>query len=189
MSYFLHPTAFAEKGSLIGDNTKIWHYAVVRNGAKVGDDCVLGQNVYIAPDAVVGNKVHLQNNVSVFGGVTLEDCVFCGPNVTFTNVKAPRCEYPKKGSYDATLVKRGASIGAGSIIVCKTIIGSYAMIAAGSVVTKDVPDYALVMGSPARFCGWRCRCGSPISVESPVCSCGLKYKFSQNGLCCEKEGA
>ncbi len=182
MAYTLHATACVEEHAEIGDGTQIWHHAVVRSGAKIGAACSLGQNAYIAPGAVLGDRVRLQNNVSVFKGVTLEDDVFCGPNMTFTNVLFPRCQFPKQsGEYEKTLIKRGASLGAGCIIIAGITVGSYAMIGAGAVVTKDVPNHALVMGVPARLRGWLCRCGRPISVAVPCCSCGCRYKFTQTG--------
>lgn len=182
MAYAIHATACVEDNVEIGDGTRIWHNAVVHSGAKIGENCSLGQNTYIASGAVLGNKVRLQNNVSVFNGVTLEDAVFCGPNVTFTNVLFPRCEFPKQpDEYVKTLIKHGASLGAGCVIIAGVTVGSYAMIAAGTVVTKDVPNHALVMGVPARLRGWICRCGKPISVASPSCSCGCRYRFSQTG--------
>ena len=182
MAYKLHATACVEEDAQIGDKTQIWHHAVVRSGAKIGENCSLGQNTYVAPGAVLGDRVRLQNNVSVFGGVTLEDDVFCGPNATFTNVLYPRCEYPRQpDEYEKTLVRQGASLGAGCIILAGVTVGSHAMVGAGSVVTKDVPNHALVMGVPARLRGWLCRCGKPISVSSPLCQCGCRYKFSQTG--------
>ena len=182
MAYMLHATACVEDDVEIGGGTQVWHYAVVRRGAKIGENCSLGQNAHIAPGAVIGDRVRLQNNVSVFNGVTLEDDVFCGPNVTFTNVLYPRCAYPKQpDEYEKTLIKCGASLGAGCVILAGVTVGSHAMVGAGSVVTKDVPNNALVMGVPARLRGWLCRCGKPISVSSPVCRCGCRYKFSQTG--------
>lgn len=182
MAYKLHATACVEENVEIGAGTQIWHHAVVRSGAKIGENCSLGQNTYIAPGAVVGNRVRLQNNVSVFSGVTLEDDVFCGPNATFTNVLFPRCEFPRlPDEYEKTLIKRGASLGAGCVIIAGVTVGRYAMVAAGAVVTKDVPNHALVMGVPARLRGWLCRCGRSISVSHPSCSCGCRYKFSQTG--------
>lgn len=182
MTYMLHSTACVEENTEIGDGTQIWHHAVVRGGAKIGDNCSLGQNTYVSPGAVIGNRVRLQNNVSVFNGVTLEDNVFCGPNVTFTNVLVPRSEFPKlPNQYEKTLIKQGATLGAGCIILCGVTIGSYALVAAGAVVTNDVPNHALVMGVPARLRGWLCRCGNTISASCPTCSCGCHYRFSQNG--------
>lgn len=189
MTYMLHATACVEEDAEIGEGTKIWHHAVVRSGAKIGDSCSLGQNTYIASGAVIGNRVRLQNNVSVFDGVTLEDDVFCGPNVTFTNVLFPRCEYPKlTGDYEKTLVEHGATLGAGCIIIAGVTIGKYAMIAAGAVVTNDVPNHALVIGAPARLRGWLCKCGKAISSSCPTCSCGCRYKFSQVGPVLESDG-
>lgn len=182
MCYKLHSTACIEEDAEIGGGTQIWHHAVVRRGAKIGENCSLGQNTYIASGAVLGDRVRLQNNVSVYDGVTLEDDVFCGPNATFTNVLYPRCEYPKlSAEYQKTLIKRGASLGAGCVIIAGVTVGRYALVGAGSVVTADVPNHALVVGSPARLRGWICCCGKPISVLFPVCRCGRRYKFSQSG--------
>lgn len=189
MTYSLHATACVEENAQIGEGTKIWHHAVVRSGAIIGNNCSLGQNTYIAPGAVLGSRVKLQNNVSIYDGVTLEDDVFCGPNATFTNVLFPRCAYPKFPlEYEKTLVKHGASLGAGCIILAGVTVGSYSLVAAGAVVTNDVPNHALVVGVPARLRGWLCRCGSSISSSSPVCSCGLRYKFCQAGPVLESDG-
>lgn len=189
MTYMLHSTACVEENAEIGDGTQIWHHAVVRDGAQIGDNCTLGQNTYVAPGAVIGNRVRLQNNVSVFDGVTLEDDVFCGPNVTFTNVLFPRSEFPKLPSqYEKTLIKCGATLGAGCIIIGGVTVGNYAMVGAGAVVTYDVPNHALVIGVPARLRGWLCRCGNAISSSCPTCSCGCHYRFSQNGPVLESGG-
>ena len=189
MAYSLHATACVEENAEIGEGTKIWHHAVVRSGAKIGECCSLGQNTYVAPGAVLGNRVKLQNNISVYDGVTLEDDVFCGPNVTFTNVLFPRSQYPKTpAQYEKTHIGKGATLGAGCIIVAGITIGSYAMVAAGAVVTNDVPNHALVIGIPARLRGWLCRCGQAISSASPECSCGCRYKFSHEGPVLEREG-
>ncbi|MGV8081459.1 MAG: Gfo/Idh/MocA family oxidoreductase [Syntrophales bacterium] len=169
--YFVHKTAIAEPGAVIGKGTKIWHFSKVQAGASIGEDCNIGQNVVVGPGAVIGNRCKIQNNVSVYPGVTLEDGVFCGPSMVFTNVYNPRAEIPRMDEARSTLVKRGATIGANATIVCGHTIGRYAFVGAGAVVTKDVPDHALVVGNPARRIGWMCRCGERLNEElvCPVC--------------------
>lgn len=154
MAYFVHESSYVDENVQIGDGTRIWHFCHIQSGASIGEGCSLGQNVNIAEAVRVGNGVRIQNNVSVYQGVTIEDGVFLGPSCVFTNDLTPRARYPKgKDHYRQTLVREGASIGANATIVCGHTIGRYAMVAAGSVVTKDIPDYALVMGVPARICG------------------------------------
>ncbi len=154
MDYFVHESSYVDEGAVIGTGTKIWHFCHIQSGAKIGNDCSLGQNVNVAGGAVIGNRCKLQNNVSVYEGVVLEDGVFCGPSCVFTNDLTPRAEYPKgRENYKRTTVKKGASIGANATVVCGHTIGSYAMVAAGAVVTFDVPDHALVAGIPARVVG------------------------------------
>jgi UDP-2-acetamido-3-amino-2,3-dideoxy-glucuronate N-acetyltransferase len=169
--YFVHGTAIAEPGAVIGKGTKIWHFSKIQAGARIGEDCNIGQNVVVGPGAVVGNRCKIQNNVSVYPGVTLEDGVFCGPSMVFTNVYNPRAEIPRMDEARPTLVKRGATIGANATIVCGHAIGRYAFVGAGAVVTKDVPDHALVVGNPARQIGWMCRCGERLNADRvcPVC--------------------
>ncbi len=180
MSYFVHPTAVIDPGAEIGEGTKIWHFSHVMSGAKIGKNCVLGQNCFVGPDAVLGNGVKLENNVSVYTYVTLEDNVFVGPSAVFTNDINPRAPYRKgpKG-WIPTLVKHGASIGANATIVCGVTIGRWAFIGAGAVVTKDVPDYAIVAGVPAKIIGWMCECGAKLNFDSngdATCSkCNRKY--------------
>jgi len=157
--YFAHPTATIDAGCDIGEGTKIWHYSHVMPGARIGRGCSLGQNVFVARDVSIGDNVKIQNNVSLYEGVVLEDDVFCGPSMVFTNVLNPRSHVSRKNEYRATLVQRGATIGANATVVCGHIIGRYAFVAAGAVVTHDVPAYALVLGSPARVAGWMCACG------------------------------
>jgi UDP-2-acetamido-3-amino-2,3-dideoxy-glucuronate N-acetyltransferase len=182
MSVLIHPSACVEPGASIGDNTRIWHHAVVRSGAVIGRFCTLGQNVYIAGGAVVGDNVKIQNNVSVFDGVTLEEGVFCGPGATFTNVLFPRSGFPcEKSRYVPTLVRRGASLGAGSILIAGITVGVGAMVAAGAVVTCGVPARALMMGIPARQAGWVCDCGRRLP-EDFVCLCGRSYGLQEDGL-------
>ena len=154
MDYFVHESSFVDEGARVGAGTKIWHFCHIQSGAVIGENCSLGQNVNVAGGAVIGNRCKLQNNVSVYDGVILEDGVFCGPSCVFTNDLTPRAEYPKgKENYKKTIVKKGASIGANATIVCGHTVGSYAMIAAGAVVTFDIPDFALVAGIPARIVG------------------------------------
>ena len=153
--YFLHKSSYVDENVKIGKDTKIWHFSHIQSGAIIGQKCSIGQNVNIANNVQVGNYVKIQNNVSVYEGVELEDYVFCGPSMVFTNIKLPRSEFPQKGNdyYIKTLVKKSASIGANSTIICGITIGEYAIIGAGSVVTKDVPPYTLVLGNPARIVG------------------------------------
>lgn len=153
-NYFVHESSYIDDGVTIGDGTKIWHFCHVQEGAEIGANCVLGQNVNISNHVKIGNGVKIQNNVSVYEGVELEDDVFCGPSCVFTNDLTPRAAYPKgRENYKKTLVKKGASIGANATIVCGHTVGRYAMVAAGAVVTQDVPDYCLVKGVPAKVCG------------------------------------
>ena len=153
--YFVHDSSYIDKNVNIGKGTKIWHFSHIQSGAVVGKKCRIGQNVNIANNVKIGNHVKIQNNVSVYEGVELEDYVFCGPSMVFTNIKVPRSEFPQKGSefYAKTLVKKSASIGANATILCGITIGEYAMIGSGAVVTKDVPPYALVVGNPGRIIG------------------------------------
>lgn len=154
MDYFVHESSYIDEKVLIGTGTKIWHFCHIQGGAKIGMNCSLGQNVNVASNVVIGNDVKIQNNVSIYEGVELEDGVFCGPSCVFTNDLTPRARYPKgRENYKKTLVKEGASIGANATIICGHTIGKFAMVAAGAVVTKDVPDYALVAGVPAQVIG------------------------------------
>jgi UDP-2-acetamido-3-amino-2,3-dideoxy-glucuronate N-acetyltransferase len=167
MNHYLHPTAIVDDGAQIGTGTKIWHWVHICNTAKIGDNCVLGQNVFIGNQVQIGNGVKIQNNVSVYHGVTLADDVFCGPSVVFTNVINPRSFIDRKPAFQPTLVNQGATIGANATILCGNTIGRYALIGAGSVVTKEVRDYALMIGNPAQQIGWICRCGIKLtSLES-----------------------
>ncbi|MEG1849123.1 MAG: DapH/DapD/GlmU-related protein [Oscillospiraceae bacterium] len=182
MSYTMHESAYVDQNAVIGDNTKIWHNSVVRAGAQIGRDCVLGQNIHVASTAQIGNGVRIQNNVSVFDGVILEDFVFCGPGVLFTNVLFPRSQFPRAPEeYRPTRIRHGATLGAGSIIIAGVEIGEYAFVAAGAVVTHDVPDHAAVMGMPARQTGWACDCGLPLD-QALNCSCGRSYRIGEHGL-------
>ena len=177
-NYFVHESSYVDEGVSIGSETKIWHFCHIHSGAKIGERCVMGQNVNIGNCVAIGNGVKIQNNVSVYEGVTLEDYVFCGPGATFTNDLTPRAEFPKKGKYVATLVKRGASIGANATVVCGNTIGKSALIGSGAVVTKDVPDYAIAVGNPARVIGHACQCGEKLMFigEQAVCRCGKNYR-------------
>jgi len=189
-NYFVHESSYVDEPCEIGDGTKIWHFCHVMKGSKIGRDCNIGQNVVISPAVVLGNNVKIQNNVSVYTGVELEDDVFCGPSMVFTNVVNPRSHVPRKNEYRRTLVRRGASIGANATIVCGHTIGRYAFIGAGAVVTKDVPDFALVLGNPARISGWVCLCGVRLDLESRLSegtavqceACGETYTASGGQL-------
>ena len=153
--YFVHESSYVDNGVSIGNNSKIWHFSHIQNGSQIGENCSIGQNVNIGNNVKIGNGVKIQNNVSVYEGVELEDYVFCGPSMVFTNVKLPRSEFPQRGSefYSKTIVKKSASIGANATIVCGVTIGKYALIGSGAVVTKDVPAFALVVGNPGRVVG------------------------------------
>ncbi len=182
--FFVHPTSFVDEGCQIGDDTQIWHFCHVMRGARIGRKCILGQNVFVGADVSIGDGVKIQNNVSVYKGVTLEDHVFCGPSVVFTNVVNPRSEIERKEEFRPTLVRKGATLGANSTIVCGHTIGRYAMVGAGAVVTRDVPDFGLVVGAPARQVGWVCRCGSRLVSGNGVwrCpACGTAYSAAGQG--------
>jgi len=181
--YTKHESAIVDQGAKIGSGTKIWHWTHVSGRAEIGRNCSLGQNVYVGA-AKIGNNVKIQNNVSVYDAVVLEDDVFCGPSMVFTNVINPRSHILRKHEYRPTLVRRGATIGANAVIVCGHVVGLYAMVGAGSVVTKDVADFALVTGNPARRAGWVCQCGLRLRVEtcSTSCgSCGWSYEVTDSG--------
>jgi len=179
LPYFVHESSYVDEGCRIGAGTKIWHFSHIMSGAVIGERCNIGQNVVISPDVVLGNNVKVQNNVSIYTGVILEDDVFCGPSMVFTNVVNPRSAVSRKDEYRETLVKRGASIGANSTIVCGHTIGAYAFIGAGAVVTKDIPDYALIVGNPGRVSGWMCECGVKLasgSAPPKEATCGACQK-------------
>jgi len=186
--YFVHETAIAEPGAVIGKGTKIWHFSKIQAGASIGEGCNIGQNVVVGPGAVVGNRCKIQNNISVYTGVTLEDGVFCGPSMVFTNVYNPRAEISKMDEARPTLLKRGATIGANATIVCGHTVGRYAFVGAGAVVTKDIPDYALVVGNPARQIGWACECGERLP-EKLACTCGRRFKREGEGIVAVKPAA
>jgi len=160
--YFVAKEAVVDKGAKIGKDSKVWHFSHIMNGAQIGENCTIGQNVFIADNVKIGNNVKIQNNVSIYSGITLEDGVFCGPSAVFTNVKNPRSFYPVNKHYEKTLVRKGATIGANATVVCGVIIGKFAFVGAGSVVTKNIPDFALVYGNPAKARGWVCRCGKKL---------------------------
>jgi UDP-2-acetamido-3-amino-2,3-dideoxy-glucuronate N-acetyltransferase len=176
---FVHESSYVDEPCAIGAGTRIWHFSHVMKNCRIGRDCNIGQNVVISPDVTIGDNVKIQNNVSVYTGCILEDDVFCGPSMVFTNVMNPRSHVARKNEYRQTLVRKGASLGANSTVVCGATIGRYAFVGAGSVVTRDIPDYALVYGNPARLCGWMCACGIKIEFgagETAVCpACGAGY--------------
>jgi acetyltransferase-like isoleucine patch superfamily enzyme len=172
---FIHPSAIVDDKVSIGDNTKVWHFSHILSGSKIGKNCNIGQNVVIGPDINIGNQCKIQNNVSVYKGVTIEDDVFCGPSMVFTNVYNPRAFIKRMDEIKPTLLKKGASIGANATIVCGTTIGSYAFVGAGAVVKKDVADYAMVVGNPARQIGWICQCGCKLDSKNICGACGNKY--------------
>ncbi|HTL11041.1 MAG TPA: acyltransferase [Bdellovibrionota bacterium] len=179
--YFVHESSYVDEGAEIGKGTKIWHFSHISPGSKIGEKCSLGQNVFVAKGVRIGNGVKIQNNVSVYEGVVLEDFVFCGPSMVFTNVKTPRSEYPRNTAddYAKTVVKRGASIGANATIVCGITLNECAFVAAGAVVTKDVPAYAMMAGVPARIVGWMSAYGDVLEFDSKgmaVDSTGVKYQ-------------
>jgi UDP-2-acetamido-3-amino-2,3-dideoxy-glucuronate N-acetyltransferase len=182
-AYFVHKSSYVDPSCSVGTGTKIWHFCHIMESSVLGERCNVGQNVVISPGCVVGNGVKIQNNVSVYTGVVLEDDVFCGPSAVFTNVVNPRSHVSRKDEYRRTLVQRGASIGANATIVCGVTLGRYSFVGAGAVVTRDVPDYALVIGNPARLRGWMCYCGVKLKLgtargarETAECgTCGRRY--------------
>jgi UDP-2-acetamido-3-amino-2,3-dideoxy-glucuronate N-acetyltransferase len=185
--YFAHESAYIDLPCTIGENTRIWHFCHVMKGAVIGKNCSLGQNVVVASAVVIGDGVKIQNNVSLYDGVTLEDHVFCGPSMVFTNVNNPRSEIVRKSEYRPTLVRRGATLGANCTVLCGHTIGQYAFVAAGAVVTKDVPDYALMAGVPARRVGWMCRCAAERLAFDPAgaarCpACGASYRLEKGAV-------
>lgn len=190
--FFVHESSYVDEPCEIGEGTKIWHFSHVQKNAKIGKSCILGQNVNVAANVVIGNYCKIQNNVSIYEGVTLEDYVFCGPSMVFTNILDPKCKYPQASSefYIKTLVKEGASIGANATIVCGHTIGRHAMIGAGTVVTRDVPDYALVIGNPGKIAGWVSEAGKRLTFDKDgfaYCEKSKKkYKMS-DGIVSETE--
>jgi UDP-2-acetamido-3-amino-2,3-dideoxy-glucuronate N-acetyltransferase len=188
--YFVHESSYVDDNVELGEGTKVWHFSHVQSGTKIGKNCSLGQSVNVGNNVTIGDGVKIQNNVSVYEGVELEDYVFCGPSMVFTNVMNPRSEFPQRGSefYLKTLIKKSASLGANSTIVCGNTVGKYAFVGAGTVVIRDVPDYALVVGNPARQVGWVCACGTKLSLttdpgseETAKCpKCGREFKKEGN---------
>jgi len=181
-SYKKHESAYVDEGASVGAGTRIWHFSHIMSGARIGDYCSIGQNVNIGGAAVLGNGVKVQNNVSIYDDVVIEDDVFCGPSMVFTNVTNPRAFVERKHEYKRTLVKKGASIGANATIVCGVTLGEYCFIGAGSVVTKDVPAYAMVYGNPARVHGWMCKCGVKLGADFVCSACGKKYRKNVDGI-------
>lgn len=182
-AYFAHESSYVDEGCVIGEGTRIWHFSHIMKGSRIGKNCNIGQNVVVLPDAVLGDGCKVQNNVSVYTGVNCEDGVFLGPSCVFTNVINPRAFIERKSEYRKTTLKKGASVGANATIVCGHEIGRYAFVGAGSVVTRDVPDYALVYGCPAEIRGWVCRCGERLAFDGgrAVCpACGKTYQMSES---------
>jgi UDP-2-acetamido-3-amino-2,3-dideoxy-glucuronate N-acetyltransferase len=186
MGVNIHSTAIIDDGAVIGDGTSIWHWTHVCAKARIGARCSLGQNVYVGNDTVIGNNVRVQNNVSIYDAVTLEDDVFCGPSMVFTNVINPRSHVSRKHEYQRTLVRQGSTIGANATIVCGNTLGRYSLIGAGAVVTRDVPDHALMAGVPARRIGWVCSCGVRLAggqVDFSCPGCGNRYTVARESCC------
>ena len=186
--YFIHESSYVDANVAIGENTKVWHFSHIQTGARIGEGCIFGQNVNVGNNVVVGNYCKIQNNVSIYEGVELQNYVFCGPSMVFTNIRLPRSEFPQKGSiyYEKTLVKKSASIGANATIICGVTIGEYALIGSGTVVTKDVPDYALVIGNPGVLVGWVNRYGDKLFFDDngfSICpKSNLKYQLLNNQI-------
>jgi len=186
--YFAHESSYVDEPCEIGVGTKIWHFSHVMKDSVIGRDCNLGQNVVISPGCTIGNNVKIQNNVSIYTGVIIEDDVFCGPSMVFTNVINPRSHIERKSEYKKTLLKKGATIGANSTIVCGITLGRYVFVGAGAVVTKDMPDYAMVYGNPARIKGWTCHCGVKLDLSTAddnneTCKCSSCSKeYNKSGL-------
>lgn len=180
MGFSAHPTAIVDEGAQIGEGTRIWHWVHVCSGAKIGEHCSFGQNVFVGNDVVIGNNVKVQNNVSIYDAVRLDDDVFCGPSMVFTNVYNPRANISRKNEYRNTQVCRGATLGANCTIVCGVTIGEFAFVGAGAVINRDVPDYALMVGVPARQIGWMCQCGTQLQSNGTVhCHCGRSYQINE----------
>lgn len=177
----VHESAYVDEPCEIGGGTSIWHFSHIMANCTIGDGCNIGQNVVVSPDVIIGNNVKIQNNVSLYTGVVLEDDVFCGPSMVFTNIINPRSEIVRRGEYQRTLIKKGASMGANCTIVCGSTVGRFAFVAAGAVVSKDVPDYALMIGVPAKRHAWVCRCGDTLPEQNTCTSCGNTYQES-NGV-------
>lgn len=181
MNIQIHPTAIVDEGAQIGSGSRIWHWVHICAGAKIGQNCSFGQNVFVGNDVVIGNNVKIQNNVSIYDAVHLEDNVFCGPSMVFTNVYNPRSAVNRKNEYRPTFIKRGATLGANCTIVCGVTIGEHAFIGAGAVVNRDVPAYALMLGVPAKQKGWMCACGLSLKNNGHIhCECGAHYQIENN---------
>lgn len=190
MNYYKHESAYVDENCIIGEGTKIWHFSHIQSGAKIGKKCVFGQNVNVGNNVSIGDFCKIQNNVSIYEGVTLEDYVFCGPSMVFTNILDPKCKYPQVGAqyYVKTLVKEGASIGANATIVCGITLGKNCLVGAGSVVTKDIPDYALVVGVPGKVIGWVSEAGKRLIFDKDgfaYCEKSKKKYQLKNGLVSE----
>jgi UDP-2-acetamido-3-amino-2,3-dideoxy-glucuronate N-acetyltransferase len=182
---FVHPTAIVDAGAILGQRCKVWHFTHICAGARVGDDCSFGQNVYVSNDVSIGRNVRIQNNVSVYDGVTLEDDVFCGPSMVFTNVYNPRASISRKHEYRKTTIRRGATLGANCTIICGVEIGEHAFVAAGAVVNKDAPAFALMAGVPATRRGWMCKCGVQLPKVTGVVRCqACSEKYSLTTASC-----
>lgn len=190
--FFVHPTSVIDEGAVIGSGSRIWHFSHIMPGARLGEKCIIGQNCYIDKDVQIGNRVKIQNNVSVYNGVTLHDGVFCGPSMVFTNVINPRAEIERKDEFKPTIVGCGATLGANCTIICGNDIGTYAMIAAGTVVTREVLPYSLIIGVPGRHAGWVCKCGVRLEDSEKfglkICSsCNERYILNEKGIKPETE--
>ena len=185
-NYFVHESSYVDEPCEIGKGTKIWHFSHIMQKSKIGKKCNIGQNVVVSPDVILGNNVKIQNNVSVYTGVICEDDVFLGPSMVFTNVVNPRSHVIRKDEYQQTLMKQGSSVGANAVIICGNSIGRFSFIGAGAVVTKNVPDYALVIGNPAKLVGWMCECGTRLDFgEKSECNCkacGKAYEKSGESI-------
>jgi len=188
-NYFVHESSYIDENVEIGEKTKIWHFCHILGGTYIGKNCSFGQNCVVGPKVKIGNNVKVQNNVSIYEGVELEDDVFCGPSMVFTNVINPRSHVSRKNEFKKTLLKQGATVGANATIVCGHTLGRYCFIGAGSVVTKDIPDYAMVIGNPGKIKGWVCKCGVKLTASECLqedsfhrcADCGMKYKVI-NGM-------
>ncbi len=180
--YFVHPSSYVDQPCTIGRGTKIWHFCHIMAGCTIGEDCSLGQNVVVSPGVVLGRGVRVQNNVSLYTGVTCEDDVFLGPSCVFTNVINPRSFIERKDEFRPTLIRQGASIGANATVVCGHTVGRYAFVGAGAVVTRDVPDHALVVGTPARVVGWVCGCSGKLDAAGVCQSCGKAHRLEDGAI-------
>lgn len=182
---FVHESSYIDEECEIGEGTKIWHFSHIMSKSKIGNDCNIGQNVFVSSGVILGNNVKVQNNVSIYTGVICEDNVFLGPSCVFTNVTNPRSLINRKNEYKATLIKEGASVGANATIICGHTVGKFALIGAGSVITKDVKDYELIIGNPGKRIGWVCQCGERIAVnngEAACKACNTKYILEKENL-------